>query len=416
MPPSKAYVYVNPVQISFDLESCLWFSSFALNLHESLLRTSVANTMNSPSTGSGGVVEPSLMYMDVKLEAIMPRIVFEASPEAASQRDRPKTMNVQISRFAITNIRETGSSRADLAQALHALQEGSLVFASDFPSKEGDMCVVTDRLLSHVSAADVVQNPTPPLLNSPPPFQNPSSPLNNLTRYALWIEPRDVWCIKLDPVWIDFYGARSIGPNRSIPFIDAVPVTIWLHGRTEDEAGKKLLNEQLVKADCHGGQQQHTDDPKSHSDPSAGDGFILSVANLQSLDNILYNNNQETTNVQYSKPGLDRNHVNNMSNSRSGGWTGGGGGDDETFSSSENTKIPSSLNINAEDESGASADLHVVAHVANLVSIQIDHYQYLFLLRLSEELTELATFLSLDSKRIMNKVSDFSLNFYLVSL
>lgn len=49
----------------------------------------------------------------------------------------------------------------------------------------------------------------------------------------------------------------------------------------------------------------------------------------------------------------------------------------------------------------ASADLHVIAHVANLVSIQIDHYQFLFLLRLAEEMTELSTFLSLDSKRIM---------------
>lgn len=60
-------------------------------------------------------------------------------------------MQVQISRFALTNIRELGASRADLAQALHSLQEGSLVFASEFPSKSDDLCVVTDRILSHVA-------------------------------------------------------------------------------------------------------------------------------------------------------------------------------------------------------------------------------------------------------------------------
>lgn len=49
----------------------------------------------------------------------------------------------------------------------------------------------------------------------------------------------------------------------------------------------------------------------------------------------------------------------------------------------------------------SAADLYVIAHVSNLVSLQIDHYQYLFLLRLAEEMTELSTFLSLDSKRIM---------------
>lgn len=51
-----------------------------------------------------------------------------------------------------------------------------------------------------------------------------------------------------------------------------------------------------------------------------------------------------------------------------------------------------------------TADFHVIAHVSNLVSVQIDHYQLLFLLRLSDEMTELATFLSLDSNRILQKV------------
>lgn len=50
-----------------------------------------------------------------------------------------------------------------------------------------------------------------------------------------------------------------------------------------------------------------------------------------------------------------------------------------------------------------SADLHIIAHVSNLVSVQIDHYQYLFLLRLAEEMTELSTFLTVDSKRILKE-------------
>lgn len=70
MPPNKIFVHVNPVQIHFHLDSVLWFNSFALNLHESLLRTAVANEMNTASPTD----EPSLMYMDVKLEAIMPRV------------------------------------------------------------------------------------------------------------------------------------------------------------------------------------------------------------------------------------------------------------------------------------------------------------------------------------------------------
>lgn len=71
MPPSKVFVHVNPVQIHFHLESILWLNSFALNLHENLLRTSMnAAAMDAPTNQN----EPSLMYMDVKMEAIMPRV------------------------------------------------------------------------------------------------------------------------------------------------------------------------------------------------------------------------------------------------------------------------------------------------------------------------------------------------------
>lgn len=55
---------------------------------------------------------------------------------------------------------------------------------------------------------------------------------STLTKYALWIEPRDVWCVKLDPIWIEFLGARSVGQNKAVPFVDAVPITFWIHGKS----------------------------------------------------------------------------------------------------------------------------------------------------------------------------------------
>lgn len=276
------------------------------------------------------------------MEAIMPRIIIESSIDAPQQRDRPKSMQIQISRFAITNIREMGSSRADLAQAIHALQEGSLVFASGFPSNESDMCVVTDRILSHVAATDVIS--TPIQLNSPQSVASSSS--DNLTKYALWSEPRDIWCIKLDPVWIDFYGARSIGPNRSIPFIDAVPITFWIHGRQE------IPIEFTPPVD------------RNINPVTPKDCLILSVGQLQSLEDNKINSN---------------NSINKQFCDNDG-----------------NKPILKKIDDN-------TADLHIIAHVSNLVSIQIDHYQFLFILRMAEELTELATFLSLDSKRIMHQ-------------
>ncbi|ALC39333.1 CG34126 [Drosophila busckii] len=359
LPPSKLFMHINPLQVHFDLSSILWLNSFGLNLHESLLRTSVGSQTNLPeargrgsiasnATASGGgshngsngtqflvgeeQQEPNLMYMDVKLEAIMPRVVMEAALDAPNQKDRPKIMQIQISRFALTNIREMGSSRADLAQALHSLQEGSLVFGSGFPAKPQDMCIVTDRILSHVAASDVSMMSAP---MSPTQPQLPrSASTQYLSRYAMWSEPRDVWCIKLDPIWVDFLGARSLGPNKAIPFVDAVPITLWLH------AGQAQAQLELP--------------PSSH----------MQRMGLEPLPTL---------------PPLPRN----------------------PFLSDEDVRMPPPEPVATPTE--RTADMHAIAHISNLVSLQIDHYQLLFLLRLAEELNEMSTFLNLDAERILQK-------------
>jgi hypothetical protein len=282
--------------------------------------------------------------MDVKLEAIMPRVVFEASKEASiMQRDRPKTMQIQVSRFAITNIREMGASRADLAQAIHSLQEGTLVFSTGFPSKPDDLSIVTDKILSHIAATD---------MTSSMQQDSPSSlyTLNQLSRYALWNDTRDVWCIKIDPVWIEFLGIRSIGASRTIPFIDAVPITLWIHGKSDIDStiGEKMMEQQL---------QQQNEQRQYETEIRKRNEMILSVQSLSQT------NPQTTDGIKAS------------------------------------ANVP--IKQNVEDDK--SADLHVIAHFENLVSIQIDHYQFLFLMRLAEELNELTTFLSIDSKRIMQE-------------
>lgn len=80
--------------------------------------------------------------------------------------------------------------------------------------------------------------------------------------------------------------------------------------------------------------------------------------------------------------------------------------------SEDHTSESDSMTIHARSTANASvaattedtsADLHIIVHVSNLVSIQIDHFQFLFLLRLAEEMTELTTFLTIDSKRILKE-------------
>ncbi|XP_043506062.1 UHRF1-binding protein 1-like isoform X6 [Polistes fuscatus] len=62
-----------------------------------------------------------------------------------------------------------------------------------------------------------------------------------------------------------------------------------------------------------------------------------------------------------------------------------------------------------ETKNTFTADIHGLAYISNLVSVQINHYQYLFLLRLSEVLSELTTYLAIDSNKILNVESGGSL-------
>ena len=55
---------------------------------------------------------------------------------------------------------------------------------------------------------------------------------------------------------------------------------------------------------------------------------------------------------------------------------------------------------NQQEEIG----IHILALASQLVSLQLDHYQLLFLLRLAESLSEMGAFLSSDSVRIMSPV------------
>ncbi|XP_046813227.1 UHRF1-binding protein 1-like isoform X6 [Vespa crabro] len=281
LPPPKFYVQVNPIQVNFDVCSCLWFNSFLLNLHHSLMKKNETSNLKN------------IMYFDVKIEAILPKIVFENQQDYPNQKDRPKSLHIQTSRALITNVRSVErSSRADLAQCLNTFQLGQMFFGAEFPSKENDFHVVTDKFLAHCAGTDNIRS-------APPTFTSNSvnELIRQLHREFLWTEAKDVWCCNLEPVWGDFFGARAVGQNRPVPFFDAFPLTFW----------------------CH--------------------------MNLESVT----------------------------------------------------TKTTS------------TADIHGLAYISNLISIQINHYQYLFLLRLSEVLSELTTYLAIDSNKILNVESSGSL-------
>ncbi|XP_075235115.1 bridge-like lipid transfer protein family member 3B isoform X2 [Lycorma delicatula] len=305
LPPPKFYLHLNPVQVHFDVLTLLWLNSFALNLFHSLLLASPRN--ESVSDSSNTIPK---MYIDVKLEAISPRLIFESSGEHTGQRDRPRSLHFQVGRVSLTNVRNvSGCSRADLAKCIHDYELASLFYGSDFPSKSNDFHVITEKFMKHVECSDNVGEKCPQKLTGSVEEVN-----QQLSREMLWIESKDVWCIILDPLSADFFGVRAVGSARPVPFIESVTVTVWIHAGESDD---------------NSNQQKNTDSSSNQSKKS-------SVSSLQQQ--------QPTT-----------------------------------------------------------ANLHALVHISLLVSLQINHYQFLFLLRIADEANELTTFLAMDSNRILHR-------------
>ncbi|XP_074033152.1 bridge-like lipid transfer protein family member 3B [Leptinotarsa decemlineata] len=286
LPPPKFYVQLNPITFVYDLESCLWLNAFGLNLF-----TSATDSRNE-------IQLSSYTYVDVRIEAILLKVSFGNAFLQSNHQNRPKSLAIYVTKAVITNVRGfEESSRADLAKCLDSLHMGSLFFGTDFPSDADDLYVVTQKFVDHISADDDVRKVSVETDSSFSEIQ--------FTREMLWTEARDIWFINLDPVWGEFYEPGSINRNKYVTFLEAIPVTIWLHTHL---------------------------DPNSTLKPVSGE-------------------------------------------------------------------IPKSSN----------ADIHVLVHISNLISIQINHYQYLFLLRLAEDVTLLTTLMSKDAENIFKVVKNSSI-------
>ncbi|KAK9497050.1 hypothetical protein O3M35_004434 [Rhynocoris fuscipes] len=293
LPSPKFYVQMNPVVINFDVATVLWLNSFALNLKQSLVRAHEENSSQSTP----------LNYVDIKIEAIMPRLVFESCGENwGTERDRPKSLHIQVSRGLVSNVRSSDScSRADLAKAIHAAQLGTLFLGTEFPVKSTDFQAISEKFIDHVQCKDHVRTPVTSL-----PTSSVSELVNVLSKTLLWTEARDVWCINLEPLWGDFYGARGVAHNRPVPFLDAFPLKVWV---------------------CFGPDCQLVEQKVVEPEPVV-DQFEVK---------------KEQTNI------------------------------------------------------------HALIYISNLVSLQLNHYQLLFLLRLADQFTELMTILELDCERLKNE-------------
>lgn len=177
------------------------------------------------------------------------QIIIEAADDAPEQKDRPKSLHLQVSRVLAANYRslETGS-KADLAETLETFQKSSLYYGTDFPNCPTDVPTVCDKFLNHATGQDTVSKGVQTLLSN-----RRDDIWRVMKKDLLWTEAKDVWYLYLDPVWADFHGTPSSG-GRPVPLVDAFPVTLWLYKKPDDEEGAEpspVSNQSPPQADMY---------------------------------------------------------------------------------------------------------------------------------------------------------------------
>ncbi|XP_041472967.1 UHRF1-binding protein 1-like isoform X1 [Lytechinus variegatus] len=235
VPAPVIYAQINPMQLRLDNTTMLWLNQFAFNVMQTLPEIEEIAPASQTSTGQD--------HIDIRIDALMQKVLVPVPDPVANQPDRPKILQVQVSQVTATNCRVgTNSSRPDLSKVLQKFQGVQLFHSSSFPGKKTDLETLPAQFWKHAyepnfllppemqedrKDGSVHKNGTPPQLRDG--LEHPKQ-LQDVKMTTYTFRPNaadDVWGIKVDQIWADFVGVPS-SPDRPVPFIQPLPLSLWM--------------------------------------------------------------------------------------------------------------------------------------------------------------------------------------------
>ncbi|XP_030829282.1 UHRF1-binding protein 1-like isoform X1 [Strongylocentrotus purpuratus] len=235
VPAPVIYAQINPMQLRLDNTTLLWLNQFAFNVMQTLPEIDEIAPASQTSSGQD--------HIDIRVDALMQKVLIPVPDPVANQPDRPKILQVQVSQVTATNCRVgTNSSRPDLSKVLQKFQGVQLFHTTTFPSNKTDLQTLPAKFWKHAYEPNFLlppgmqedekkdsihKNGTPPQMRE---VSEHSKPLQDVKMKTYTFRPNasdDVWGIKVDQVWADFVGVPS-SPDRPVPFIQPLPLGLWM--------------------------------------------------------------------------------------------------------------------------------------------------------------------------------------------
>ncbi|XP_060078539.1 bridge-like lipid transfer protein family member 3B, partial [Ylistrum balloti] len=366
VPHANLYMLVNPIRLNLDYLTLLWVNFFMLNLSQSVTPEMLDDTPKQ--------------HIDIKIEALMPRVIVSAERKVENQPDRPEGVQLQVSKLCVTNTHvEEQTGRADLAEVLRHYTEGHLFTSSQYPNNNNPLTSLPPHFSTFASGRDnaYMQRYAKELVAGqlPQGMESQVGPeviakllkTNTLKRNASF----DVWSVCADQAWLEFVGV-PVSKSRPIPFVESVPVTLWFcMPLVMDEAETKLKqNNQLDVLGISGNSRRGSSNADSNS--------------------LTFDTDQGSP----ASPHRDRPSRRLLKEYYST--------DSESYDTSPE-ELPSScdktMKSSKSEDKGQSLQLatyNLVAKVGGPVKAQMSHSQFLFLMRLLESFTDFQTQLTAD--------------------